>query len=81
MPSKIARDSGAAIICVSHLRHPNGQYEIRFSPIQEDFGKDEKADTLAWNNYLEKSIREFPEQYLWMHKRFKTRPEGADKVY
>ena len=81
MPSKIARDSGASIICVSHIRHPDGQYEITFSPIQENFGEDEEADALAWNQYLENALKQYPEQYLWMHKRFKTRPEGEESVY
>jgi KDO2-lipid IV(A) lauroyltransferase len=81
MPSLIAKRSGASIICVSHLRHPNGQYEVTFSPIQEGFGEDEEKDTLAWNNYLENALRQHPEQYLWMHKRFKTRPQGEPPIY
>ncbi|WP_417515319.1 lysophospholipid acyltransferase family protein [Marinobacter sp.] len=80
-PSYIARVSGASVICVSHLRLPSGGYRVVFSPVQIDFGVDKQKDTEAWNLYIEDTIREQPDQYLWLHKRFKTRPEGADKVY
>ncbi|MDO3721321.1 lysophospholipid acyltransferase family protein [Marinobacter sp. chi1] len=80
-PSYIARESGAAIICVSHLRLPDGGYRVEFSPIQEGFGDDPKQDAETWNRFIERTIRELPDQYLWLHKRFKTRPEGAPSIY
>ena len=39
------------------------------------------ADTLRMNRYIERKVLEMPEQYLWMHKRFKTRPEGEARFY
>lgn len=81
MPSKVIRDSGAQAMCVSHIRLDNGQYELNFSPVLQDFGQDDEADALAWNQFLEDALRQHPEQYLWMHQRFKTRPEGEEKVY
>lgn len=80
-PSYIAKVSGASVICVSHLRMPDGRYRVVYSPIQEGFGVDSRKDTEVWNQYIEDTIRELPDQYLWLHKRFKTRPEGADKIY
>lgn len=80
-PSYIARESGAAVLCVSHLRLPDGRYRVEFSPIQEDFGEDKGLDAATWNGFIESTIREFPDQYLWLHKRFKSRPEGAAKIY
>ncbi|MCM0613765.1 lysophospholipid acyltransferase family protein [Marinobacter sediminum] len=80
-PSYIARESGAAVICVSHLRMPDGSYRVVFSPIQEDFGDDLEKDAEVWNRFIETTIREQPDQYLWLHKRFKSRPEGAPSVY
>ena len=80
-PSWIARESGASVIHVSQFRHPNGQYEISFSPIFEGFGVDPKKDAADWNAALEAAIRRYPSQYLWLHKRFKTREEGDAKFY
>jgi KDO2-lipid IV(A) lauroyltransferase len=42
---------------------------------------DPEADTAAMNLYLESFIRRAPEQYYWVHKRFKTRPEGEPSFY
>ena len=42
---------------------------------------DAEADAARMNRYIEERIRELPAQYLWVHKRFKTRPEGAPAVY
>ncbi len=80
-PSYIARESGAAVICVSHLRMPDGRYRVVFSPIQQGFGEDPQQDAETWNRFIETTIREQPDQYLWLHKRFKTRPEGAVSIY
>lgn len=80
-PSYIARESGAAVICVSHLRLADGRYRVEFSPIQENFGQDKVRDAKTWNHFIESTIREFPDQYLWLHKRFKSRPEGAARIY
>lgn len=80
-PSYIARESGAAVICVSHLRMPDGSYRVVFSPIQEDFGDDPVKDAELWNRFIENTVREQPDQYLWLHKRFKSRPEGAAPIY
>ncbi|WP_166257354.1 lysophospholipid acyltransferase family protein [Marinobacter salicampi] len=80
-PSYIARESGAAVICVSHLRTPDGNYQVTLSPIQESFGIDEQDDAAAWNGFIEATVRQHPDQYLWLHKRFKTRPEGAPTIY
>lgn len=80
-PSYIARESGASVICVSHLRMPDGSYRVVFSPVQEGFGEDPQKDAETWNRFIEATIREQPDQYLWLHKRFKSRPEGALSVY
>ncbi len=42
---------------------------------------DEEKDTAAMNRAIEEMVRKAPEQYLWVHKRFKTRPEGETKFY
>lgn len=80
-PSWIIRESGATALCIAQFRHPDGHYEIAFSPILESFGLNDQKDAETWNHYLEQFIRQHPEQYLWLHKRFKTRPEGAGSIY
>ncbi len=80
-PSWIAKESGAAVIHVSQYRLANGHYEIYFSPILEGFGEDKEQDARAWNELLENAIRRQPSQYLWQHKRFKTRPAGEPSFY
>lgn len=80
-PSGIARESGAKVICVSHLRLPDGRYEIAFSPVLEGFGVDKQADAEAWCGFHEAAVKRHPDQYLWLHKRFKTRPAGAPPIY
>ncbi len=42
---------------------------------------DEAADARRMNEFLEQHIPEFPDQYYWVHKRFKTRPEGEPSLY
>ena len=80
-PSFIARESGVAVICVSHLRMPDGSYRVVFSPIQESFGEHPEQDAKVWNRFIEATVREQPDQYLWLHKRFKSRSEGAASIY
>ncbi|KZY32857.1 lipid A biosynthesis acyltransferase [Oleiphilus sp. HI0081] len=80
-PSWIARETGATVLHVAPFRLPNGQYEVIFSPVFEGFGEDPQKDAQLWNQALEAAIKRHPEQYLWQHKRFKTRPDGEGPVY
>lgn len=57
-------------------------WEIRLSPPLQEFpGGDDVADATRVNAVIEAAIREHPEQYLWVHRRFKTRPEGESRPY
>ncbi len=80
-PSWIARESGATVLHVAPFRRANGQFEVIFSPVFEGFGKDPQGDAEMWNRALESAIKRHPAQYLWQHKRFKTRPPGEAPVY
>lgn len=80
-PSWIVRETGAAVIMMGMHRLDDGGYEISFSPELALTGTDEETDTKIWNQALEKEVRRFPTQYMWVHKRFKTRPEGEAKFY
>lgn len=80
-PSWIVRETGAAVVLMGMRRLDDGRYEISFSNELALTGQDEKADALLWNQQLEKEIRRFPTQYMWVHKRFKTRPAGEADFY
>lgn len=57
-------------------------YTMQFYPAWENYpGDDEAAAVRAMNAFIEERILEDPTQYLWMHKRFKTRPDGMAGVY
>jgi KDO2-lipid IV(A) lauroyltransferase len=79
----LARMSGAKVIPFFHRRLPGNQgYVLRLGTPLEDFpGPDAEADTARVNDCIEQMVREAPEQYLWVHKRFKTRPPGAPAIY
>jgi KDO2-lipid IV(A) lauroyltransferase len=42
---------------------------------------DKLAFAQAVNNSIEKAVRKQPDQYMWMHKRFKTQPDGKHLLY
>lgn len=79
--SRFARMSGARVLPVlSHLT-PDG-YDVTVLPPWPNFPSDDvMADTARMNQYLQTWIDEVPEQYYWVHKRFKTRPDGEPSPY
>jgi KDO2-lipid IV(A) lauroyltransferase len=78
----LARLSGAAVIPFFHRREANGGYTIRLEAPLPDFpSTDIVADTTRVNACIERMVRAAPEQYLWVHKRFKTRPQGEASPY
>lgn len=80
--SRIAQMTGAKVIPAIPTRLNNGTFELRFYPAWENFPSDDVvADTQRMNDFIEARIREQPEQYFWLHKRFKTRPEGEASWY
>lgn len=79
--SRLARVSGAVIVPVVTRREKNG-YVLRYYPAWEDFPSDDVyKDTRRMNAFIEERIREMPEQYFWLHRRFKTRPMGEEGFY
>ena len=79
--SRIARLAGARVV-PAIARRVGGRYEVEFYPPWDDYPSDDvAADTRRMNAFLEDRIRECPEQYFWLHKRFKTRPEGEARFY
>lgn len=79
---QLARLSGAAVLPLFHERQPDGRYRISILPMLEGFpGKDATADTARIMATLEALIRRCPEQYLWLHQRFKRQPDGSRRTY
>ena len=81
--AKFAAASRALVIPVRTRIKPWGQgYEVVLGkPLQDFPSGDEYKDTERMNRQIEKMIRQTPEQYFWVHKRFKTRPPGEEKFY
>jgi KDO2-lipid IV(A) lauroyltransferase len=79
--ARLAQMSGAAVLPFVTLMTPEG-YVGRFYPPWEEFpGEDVEAATRRMNAFIEDRVREAPAQYLWSHKRFKTRPPGEPSPY
>ena len=82
-PSRMARALDMVVQPVVAELLPGGQgYRVRFLPAWEGFPTaDPLADSRRMNAWIEDEIRANPAQYLWVHKRFKTRPAGEPGVY
>lgn len=78
--SRIAERSGCVVMPFSHFRREDRPgYDIYFHPPLENFPSgDDLADATLINQTIEREIRRQPDQYLWMHRRFKTRPNRDD---
>jgi KDO2-lipid IV(A) lauroyltransferase len=82
-PSRMARALDMVVQPVVAESLPGGRgYRVRFLEPWTDFPTaDPLADTVAMNRWIESEIRRNPAQYLWVHKRFKTRPAGESSLY
>jgi Kdo2-lipid IVA lauroyltransferase/acyltransferase len=80
--SRLCALTKAVVVPVIALQNKNGGYDATFYPAWEHFpsGNDE-ADALRLNQFIEARVLEAPAQYLWTHRRFKTRPEGEKSIY
>jgi Kdo2-lipid IVA lauroyltransferase/acyltransferase len=63
-----------------------GKYRLRFDPAvelarSEDLEADIKANTQKFTSVIEDYVRKYPEQWLWVHRRWKTRPPGENPLY
>ncbi len=81
--ARLATLSGAPVLPISYRRLPDGAgYLITISPPLQGFPSgDERKDATQINLALEKQVEAAPEQYLWVHRRFKTRPPGEPELY
>jgi KDO2-lipid IV(A) lauroyltransferase len=80
--SKIAKMTGCAVVPYFARREADGSYTLTVHPALENFPTDDaSADAVRINRLIEENIRLAPEQYFWVHKRFKARGEGYPEVY
>ena len=80
--STLARLGNAVVIPFFPRRLKDGSYEMTLLPPFEDFPSDDAAaDTLRYNAVLEAHIRRCPEQYFWIHRKFKDLPDGYPDYY
>ena len=80
---RIARLTNAQVVPVVTRQLPGGRgYVLRCYPAWDNFPSDDlNADVARMNHWIEERVREMPEQYLWLHRRFKTRPPGEASLY
>jgi KDO2-lipid IV(A) lauroyltransferase len=81
--SKFARLGKARVVPFTQERLADGSgYKLVIHPPLDNFpGDSEEADCLRINQWIEQAVAACPEQYLWAHRRFKTRPLGEPKLY
>lgn len=79
--ARLSRMLKAQVIPVTTL-YRNGRYQIRIHEPLPNFPLENDADsTQVMNHHIESWVKDNIPQYLWLHKRFKTRPAGESRIY
>jgi len=81
--SRLSKLTGAAVVPCATRMLPGGQgYVVEVGRAWENYPTDDiEADTRRMNSWIEEVVRTMPEQYYWVHRRFKTRPAGEPPLY
>lgn len=81
--AKMAKMTKAAVVPFYPVRLDNGKgFKLIILPALENFpSSDIEADSAQVNKVIEDMVYDNPEQYLWLHKRFKTQPDGRSSIY
>ncbi len=84
--ARVASKTEAAVLPGFLLEEPGGRYRLHFGEEIKlvktaDADADAVANTAKFTAVLERYIRQYPEQWLWMHRRWKTRPLGERAIY
>ncbi|MCW8983583.1 MAG: lysophospholipid acyltransferase family protein, partial [Gammaproteobacteria bacterium] len=83
VPARVAKMTGARVAsCYTFHDQQRGKYVIRIGEVMTGFPSgDDLADATTVNAELEKGIRDYPSQYMWSQRLFKTRPDGSPPPY
>ncbi len=80
--TRLTKLNNSPILMLAQHRLSNGTYELELFPIITPFPTgDEIADATRINAEIERAIRKDPEQYMWVHRRFKSHPQGKNFLY
>jgi KDO2-lipid IV(A) lauroyltransferase len=80
--ARIAELGKAVVIPFAHYRDENNHYHLVIEPPLDGYPTgDDVSDATRINHSIETAIAKQPDQYLWVHRRFKTRPEGEPSFY
>lgn len=79
--SRLARLTGARVVPCITRQVADGYETVIMPPLKNFPGESVEADTAFINQFIESQILTMPEQYFWLHKRFKTRPAGEQRYY
>lgn len=81
--AKLAKSSGAKVVFIDYERLRDGQgYHLRLRPALEEYPSgDDVLDATRINQLIETQVQRVPEQYLWVHRRFRSRPHKEDKKF
>ena len=81
--ARLAKTTGASVVYIDFERLSDAQgYKLKLHPPIQNFPSgDDVKDARRVNELIEKHVREVPDQYLWIHRRFKTRPKGELGFY
>ena len=81
--ARFARFNASPVIFISHFRDPYSKtWSLHLREVDGDYPTgDDARDARRINAVIEQEIRRHPDQYLWLHRRFKTRPPGEPRPY
>jgi KDO2-lipid IV(A) lauroyltransferase len=79
--ARLAKLTGATVIPLVTRMEPGGYVATVGEPWAEFPGDGDTGDARRLNAFIEQEVLKSPEQYYWLHKRFKTRPPGEQRVY
>lgn len=82
-PLRLIKMTDANVLVLSHYRDlKNGRYRVVITKMPDHYPSgDDVLDCTLYNQVVERCVSQAPEQYWWLHRRFKTRPEGESRPY